>query len=1282
MNLAMAFACIMFVATGLSFGDSSDSAGSSFFNSTPSLTDGLAPSTRPSKTIDTAAARSRPEGTFSREERPAATTRTSTGPTTTLATTQRFTFEDKNYSIEIPALPWLITSKNLTPPAAQVGFHRIYPELYFLIIGEREGVEIGTDNERLKTTVIENMKRGGAAVTIVRERPMRVSGLDGICIDFRTQRAGQTFSHQTWVCAHNGYLYQLLGWSRLADEEKLHQLLTAVRDGFKLIAPDRVVHLDGVQPFAKYVSPHFGFTIDLKDAGWHTWPNFSHDMPSGETGMMHGADTFLTVVPITLPEQAVDLETVARGLIGIMNVAWADTHGVRRITDGPLEGYGCEFVREINGLHVDYHAKIVRGDGFAYMVLSWTSDPKTVAKLNGFIDSVKRPTTKPAALTAATMTETERLAHAKVYNQIALLLYGDHEMARAAAIERQATTLNPSEPQFAANEVQFLIETNAPDQALQRAQEHLKRLPDAPALLVKVGSIEAQRGHSDASIAAYRKAFIGNYENDVQFDRYVNVLAEANKLDEALAVVDDYLTHSHALTPVVLQAQLLARKGETDRAIELLKRKEADLGMSADLTGTLAQICIDAQRYNDGLDVAKRMISSGFDAAEQHYLLARAEVGLKWYRDAQTSLETALRKQPDFPRARDLLNYVTGMLGQGDSSAIRQPIEPVAIPEELTKLSGATTQPATSENYAAIYVKRLRAMHFEKSKDARTTDRRVIRILNRQGVQDFSTLQFTYDPLSEDIYVNELIVRDEKGAILFTGKSSDYYVVDRNSSEASQRRTLNIPVSGLRAGCTLDLTYTRSERRPTDQIAFDEWLFAMGYPTAESTLFISGDLDAIRTRAERVPEPRKLAGGLCWSMNWPTVYKWEPAQPDSSKFMSYVAIAPAKATWESEGRDYLDMISALLPPTDEAKKLATELTEGLPRPQDKVAAILRHLQQEYTYKAIEFGRRARIPLKTGEIIRNRYGDCKDHALLLSQLLESSGIPAQLALVRSGSDLYADLPSLDQFNHVIVYSPTLQRYFDCTDKDSDLTGGVPYALGGKEVLLLEKASPHLATIPKYPDGCSVLSTKRDVRVIDDSDAELRDHLSVTGYCAGDIRSYLRNTEPRERARAIERLLSDDTADLSVRELQVTNLDEPNRPLLLEMTSVIRRRFTNLGDQLVGSIPAPWERNYLQYQPLKRETPFMIRIPLTVNSTITFSAPEHMRLPAAPKAETKKDAFTDSSVSYAADGNTLRCEATVHVLPSSQPAEAYNALQQSREKLLSSLEPQLLLRRDSK
>ena len=236
------------------------------------------------------------------------------------------------------------------------------------------------------------------------------------------------------------------------------------------------------------------------------------------------------------------------------------------------------------------------------------------------------------------------------------------------------------------------------------------------------------------------------------------------------------------------------------------------------------------------------------------------------------------------------------------------------------------------------------------------------------------------------------------------------------------------------------------------------------------------------------------------------------------------------------------------------------------------------MQTNYTYKALEFGRRARLPHKTTEIARNQYGDCKDHALLLQQMLEATGIQARLALVKTQGKVRKELPLLDQFDHMVVYLPGFQNGFfmDCTDKGSDLAQPVPLGLAGKEALILDAANPRIAAIPDYPDGSSTVHSSREVRITNGTDVVVHEVLSLKGCNGSALRTYFKEVQPAARRDFVDLQLSRQSGEVTGFKLQ--NLQDTQAPLVLELDYVLKRQFHPAGDQLVGKLPDVWEHLY--------------------------------------------------------------------------------------------------------
>ena len=89
-----------------------------------------------------------------------------------------------------------------------------------------------------------------------------------------------------------------------------------------------------------------------------------------------------------------------------------------------------------------------------------------------------------------------------------------------------------------------------------------------------------------------------------------------------------------------------------------------------------------------------------------------------------------------------------------------------------------------------------------------------------------------------------------------------------------------------------------------------------------------------------------------------------------------------------------------------------------------ITKLLAALRSQVRYTGVEFGKAAIVPRSPKETLARRYGDCKDQATMLVAMLRVVGIPANVALLRTGQyfDVVPSLPGLGDFDHAIVYVP--------------------------------------------------------------------------------------------------------------------------------------------------------------------------------------------------------------------------------------------------------------------
>jgi hypothetical protein len=119
--------------------------------------------------------------------------------------------------------------------------------------------------------------------------------------------------------------------------------------------------------------------------------------------------------------------------------------------------------------------------------------------------------------------------------------------------------------------------------------------------------------------------------------------------------------------------------------------------------------------------------------------------------------------------------------------------------------------------------------------------------------------------------------------------------------------------------------------------------------------------------------------------------------------------------------------------TDEIRSLALSLTEDVDDRREKARKLYEWVNLNIRYVATYIGAGGYVPHAAADVLRNRYGDCKDHVVLLEALLEAVGIESSAAIINSDNAyLIPGVPSVSPFDHAITYLPEFDLYADSTN----------------------------------------------------------------------------------------------------------------------------------------------------------------------------------------------------------------------------------------------------------
>jgi len=269
--------------------------------------------------------------------------------------------------------------------------------------------------------------------------------------------------------------------------------------------------------------------------------------------------------------------------------------------------------------------------------------------------------------------------------------------------------------------------------------------------------------------------------------------------------------------------------------------------------------------------------------------------------------------------------------------------------------------------------------------------------------------------------------------------------------------------------------------------------------------------------------------------------------------------------------------------------------------------------------------------------------------------------SRLALASFADEVDAELPSLDQFDHMIVRCLDCKdaRWLDATDKGLALGSASPRGLWNNSVLLIEDENPRLELIAAPADAGHSVRVERGVTLAADGTAAVEETVTFNGYPAAWVRDFFRNNDRANWKDALRgAVLSNDAL---VRSLEVDNLDHAERSFALRASYDLRGAFSRTADGIVGRAPIGWEEELLAVAPAaERSSPFEFDIPFRFETRTRLTPPDgySLRKRSPARGELGGEGRVSSSASESGRALELRLDVTRGTV--SGPAERYDEL----------------------
>jgi tetratricopeptide (TPR) repeat protein len=1002
---------------------------------------------------------------------------------------------------------------------------------------------------------------------------------------------------------------------------------------------------DGVASEVRHSSSAFAYQLDPPAGTWVPWSALEDDYAHADAGYLGVGGYGAVIMPVCWqgegPSQLALLEVFLSRFGEDYPTPFIDTESP--LSKGGAKGTYLVGNEPVDGQDYTYHFWIVANDSCAYTLAAWgpADDSATARDLRALWDGLQLKDS-PAILESGG-SDKEKGANAYFLNQVGTHYFEARSYRDAFRFLSQAADLDTGEPAYVMNALRVLVEIDAYQEAYNWLQPRLPRYGDDLVVRSWNAWLAYQNNDTDKALRIYADLFSEGYREDDEFALYAGLLADREDWERVESEFAEYASEGMNETLRKLQADLHSRRGNYEEALAILDGMMEGRPFSADLAYAKIEVLDQMDRPAEVLQLAELLIEKNYRSLESYFYKGYAEYQLKSYLKARDSLNAALKYSPTSSVVQEYLASINSILGEGENASISEVVPAVALPDELQSLVDTAAFSETIDGYGAWFLNRITGYEFEGGETLSKTQLQQIRVQDAQGVANFSTLEFNFDPAFEQLYVNSLVVRDAAGAKVAEGDPAAYYVTSAvDGYEASTEKTAHLPVPSLAPGMVIEIVVTKRINVLEGEFPLDMHYLSSSRPIGYSAVFVTGNHEELRFRSFGIEPPVMRNGSLVWEAANPVVYRWEPMQPWYDRMLPWVTIGTTSSDWRQAGKDYLTIIEDKLH-ADRVTDRAARLVEGIDDTQRKIEIVSHYVQKELHYEAIEFGRRAYVPKTARETLRDRYGDCKDHAVLLLSMLNAVGVPAELALVNINQRVLPELPNIDQFDHMIVSVPVDggRLYIDSTDKDLRLGTTPPRYMAGNHALVLGK-TPELLPIPDFAVGDSGLQVERDIERIEGDQLRVTEVGVFSGYQAADMRSQLREIETSEMLGTMQRWVADRYSDAIVDDAFVDNVFDASAELVVEL------QYRLPIDAESFKLPGFFEATFLDYERLpERRFGFEVPAPLSVSTVTTVRQSTASKLKLAskkPDADESRFGSWRRKIDSSDEGWTLRLEYT--------------------------------------
>lgn len=441
----------------------------------------------------------------------------------------------------------------------------------------------------------------------------------------------------------------------------------------------------------------------------------------------------------------------------------------------------------------------------------------------------------------------------------------------------------------------------------------------------------------------------------------------------------------------------------------------------------------------------------------------------------------------------------------------------------------------------------------------------LIKILNDRGKKDFAEIDINYDSTYEKVELEFAKTIKPDGDIVLVGEKNIRDVSRYlNFPLYSNARAKIISMPEITEGAVIEY---KAKITQNQMIADRE--FNLAYSLEDNNPIKLAKFKIIAPKEKRLfiknineqynKDNFKLYPQIKEAEN-KKIYSWEfrdipqiipeAGSPAVSKITPIILISSFDS-WDAIYAWWSGLAFTKIESSPEIKKQVIELIKDKKTDFQKAQSIFNYCTSNIRYVAVEYGQAGYEPHNARDIFNNKYGDCKDQAILLITMLRDANLEAYPVLIstKDNIDLIKDFPSA-LFNHAIAVVKIEDKlYFLDPTAETSSINNLPFDDQDRDVLVFKEDNFEIDKTPL--DGAENNLIIYDVTIDIDKEGRISGKREVTAFGQFGLaqRYWLRYSPPEVIKQILNERVQEISTGAKLISYKIDNLYNCDEPIKL-------------------------------------------------------------------------------------------------------------------------------------